>query len=165
MNLFKKRFHQAGVTLIELLVTLSIIAILSSCAFSYLLPPLFTTKVNLLSHEVLHHLKYARTEAIKRNQIVGLCGMENANACSSNWDKGYLIFAHEKSRPDQKQILKVCALDQKASILCKFHNCNNTIRFTPEGRAQKNGRLIIVSKYSDLSQTIMVSLTGRARFN
>ena len=155
---------QLGFSLIELLMVLAIMGILASCALIYNIPNYSASKLQLVSDELLHHLKYARTEAIKRNQKVGLCGMQDAQTCTQSWQAGYLIFVTDPRHPHHKEIIRIHShIDNNITIVAEFNNRNNTVQFTPEGSAQKNGRITIRVNNSDLSQKIMVCFTGRSR--
>lgn len=158
------RRYDSGLSLIELLVVLSIMAMLTTGAIAYTLPLLLTTKTQLTTDELLHHLHYARSEAIKRNKIVGICGIEDVKTCSPSWEAGYLIFVQDAHFPHQKEIIKINEHPYAhTTIYGQFNSPDNALHFTPQGRAQKNGKIMVTSKNTDLTQTIMISLTGRSR--
>jgi len=81
-----------GFTIIELLITLAVAAILLSLA-----APSFrdiiknnrlVTQVNLIAAG----LNFARSEAIKRSISVTLCKSDDQVTCSGNWQDGWLLF-------------------------------------------------------------------------
>ncbi len=83
-----------GFTLIELMVTLAVAAIVLTIAV-----PSFTTTVqnNRLStqlNELVGSLHLARSEAIKRRVTMTVCGSTDQSSCNtSNWENGWLVFA------------------------------------------------------------------------
>lgn len=158
-------FHtQTGLSLIELLIVLGVMAILSHCAIGYLLPTLSKAPIQHLSDEILHHLKYARTEAIKRHQIVTLCGTQDFKTCHPDWKDGYLIFTSHPLYPDKKEMIHIQAqTNHKIVLSADFNHPDNKIQFTAQGHAKNNGSIVVQSKSSDMSQTIVISLTGRSR--
>ncbi|WP_207063346.1 GspH/FimT family pseudopilin [Motiliproteus sp. SC1-56] len=84
----------AGFTLIELIVTVAIVAILAGIVApgmtSFIRDNRMTSQINTLIGTV--HL--ARAEAANRRSIVTLCASDNAANCnSSNWEDGWIIFS------------------------------------------------------------------------
>lgn len=156
--------HNTAFTLIEILIVLSILSISVGSAIYYFLPNIAATKSNLLADDLLHHLHYARSEAIKRNQIVGICGTQDAQTCSSNWNKGYLIYTKPSSQSAHQEIIKVNHYpDTHANISSLFSIYAEHIQFTPCGRSQNNGKIIVQSNPSMPAHIIFISLTGRIR--
>jgi type IV fimbrial biogenesis protein FimT len=87
--------QQSGVTLIELMVTISIVAILLAIGVpSYK----YVTVANRTSSEVnglLGDMQYARSEAIKEGQAVVVCSSKDQATCagSSSWATGWIVFS------------------------------------------------------------------------
>jgi type IV fimbrial biogenesis protein FimT len=88
----------AGVTLIELLTTLSVAAILTTMAVPSFQNMLSTNRVAGLTNELSAALQLARSEAVKRGRAISLCKsstVTNASptcSTSANWQDGWLIF-------------------------------------------------------------------------
>ena len=95
------RVGQAGVTLVELLVVIVIVAILMSIGVpSYT----YVTTSNRMATEIdqlLGDLQYARSEAIREGQYVVVCVAQSTSpsspSCASSgtttWQKGWIVFA------------------------------------------------------------------------
>jgi type IV fimbrial biogenesis protein FimT len=90
-------FRQHGLTLVELMITVAIAAILVTVGL-----PSFSTSIknNRLTTEVnrfVAQIQLARSEAIKRNQVVSLCRSSNASTCggagSGIYEQGWLLYA------------------------------------------------------------------------
>jgi type IV fimbrial biogenesis protein FimT len=85
----------SGFTLIELMTTLSIVAILAAVAvpsFQYV------TNANRMASEVnglLGDMQFARGEAIKEGQTVVICSSTDAATCagSASWKTGWIVFS------------------------------------------------------------------------
>ena len=83
---------QSGYTLLELLITLALIALI----FAFALPSMttfnqndrLTTNINTL----IGHLAYARSEAVKRSVQVSVCASNDGATCSGGWDDGWIVF-------------------------------------------------------------------------
>lgn len=90
---------QAGVTLIELLIVVTLAAILMGIGVpSYR----YVTTSNRMSTEVnslLGDLQYARSEAAREGQYVTVCAAQStstptcAASTATNWQNGWIIFA------------------------------------------------------------------------
>jgi len=87
--------RQRGFTLTELMVVVSIVAILLGIGVpSYR----YITNSYRISSEVnglLGDLMYARSEAIKEGQFVTVCATVNGRSCTGNtsWARGWLVFS------------------------------------------------------------------------
>jgi len=90
---------QRGFTMLELVVVMSIVAILMAIAIpSYR----YVTNGNRIAAEInglLGDLQYARGEAIKEGQTVTVCVSSNGSACTggTNWQNGWIVFSDVNS--------------------------------------------------------------------
>ncbi len=85
-----------GFTLIELVVTLALAALVLGFAVPSTVHMMRTSTVISMNNDVVADLQYARSEAIKRNVPVTMCASTNGTACaaanSNNWDTGWIVF-------------------------------------------------------------------------
>jgi len=85
----------SGITLLELMFTVSIVAVLMAIAVpSYK----YVTASNRIASEVnglLGDMQYARAEAIKEGQWVTVCTSTNGTACAGTnaWNSGWIVFS------------------------------------------------------------------------
>lgn len=88
----------AGLTLIELIVTLVILGILLTIAIPLMRPLLRSTSLTSSANSFVAALNYARNEAVTRGGRVVACAsanpMADPPACSNNanWQTGWLVF-------------------------------------------------------------------------
>lgn len=93
--------RQAGVTLVELLTVMVIVAILMTIGVpSYR----YVTTSNRMATEanaLLGDLQYARSEAAREGQSVTVCiansGATGCNAASTSWQNGWIVFSDVKN--------------------------------------------------------------------
>jgi type IV fimbrial biogenesis protein FimT len=88
--------HERGLTLVEMLVALTIAAILASTAVPSFLWSLSSYRVSGQVNGWIGDLQYARAEAIKRGQTVTLCISTNGTSCATgttSWQSGWIVFA------------------------------------------------------------------------
>jgi type IV fimbrial biogenesis protein FimT len=88
--------RQHGLTLVEILVALTIAAILASAAVPSFVWSISAYRISGQVNGWIGDLQYTRAEAIKRGQTVTLCSSQNGTACATgttNWQTGWIIFA------------------------------------------------------------------------
>ncbi len=95
---------QTGVTLIELLVTLSIAVILMAIAVPGFQDFFRRNRVDSAASEFVAALNYARSEAIRRGVRVSVCGSSNPSAASptcgdDKWAEGWVVFVDNSHLP------------------------------------------------------------------
>ncbi|WP_419723494.1 GspH/FimT family pseudopilin [Stutzerimonas kunmingensis] len=90
------RHPQHAFTLIELMVTIGILAILLAAAVPALSQAVLNTRLTSLINDLTTSVTYARSEAVKRSRRVVICranaARDNCNYASGNWSAGWLIF-------------------------------------------------------------------------
>lgn len=95
----RQRTSQSGFTLVELMVTLALGAILASLAI-----PSFTSQLrgwqrDSATKTFTAHLQLARSEAIKTSRQVVICSSSDGTACAdnNNWATGWIVFVDGNS--------------------------------------------------------------------
>ena len=86
-----------GFSLIEMLVTISILIImatLGTASYQYLIA---STRINGEISGMLNGLKLARSEAIKRGETINFCPNGGGASCGSNWDAGWNVMVNSNS--------------------------------------------------------------------
>jgi type IV fimbrial biogenesis protein FimT len=85
-----------GFTMIELMTSLTIIAIVGSIAIPMLTTMIRNNRLTTVSNDLLGSLMNARTEAVKRQAQVVLCAVPDATAtlpvCSLSGATGWVVF-------------------------------------------------------------------------
>jgi type IV fimbrial biogenesis protein FimT len=82
----------SGFTLVELLVGLSIAAILISLAVPSFRTLVENNKTQTLTEEIATSLNFARSEALRRARAVTVCPSNDQATCSGTWNDGWIVF-------------------------------------------------------------------------
>jgi type IV fimbrial biogenesis protein FimT len=94
-----RKHSESGVTLLESMVALTIMAILLSLAIPGFIGMIQDARRDDLVNTMFSTLNYARSEAVKRNVKVSVCPSSTALDCtnSTQWERGWLVFTDPNS--------------------------------------------------------------------
>lgn len=130
-----------GLTLIELMVTLAVMAVLLTIGLPSLKPIIDSIRLKSASTAFFSHLHLARSEAIKRNSRVVLCKSADGLSCagSGGWEQGWLVFhdANNNARLDSGEAV----IDRAAPLpqglrFTGNQNVSRYVSFVSSGAAQ-----------------------------
>lgn len=84
----------SGFTLVELMVTLMIAAIILSIGVPSFTTMVRSNRIAAMTNQLVSALNLARSEAIKRTETVTFCSTTNGAICaaSTNWQTGWLVL-------------------------------------------------------------------------
>ncbi|MGD9983120.1 MAG: GspH/FimT family pseudopilin [Porticoccaceae bacterium] len=162
----------AGFTIIELAVTLVVLAVLVAVAvpsFTRLL--LDAHRATVLS-ELTAALNLARAEALGRGLPVAVCRSSDAASCGSGpWEEGWLVFVNDDNDSPAavdggEEILKVRQESQPAYALVPVVNYANFITYRADGSVNNLGRITYCDRRGVAeARALLVNRIGRVRLS
>jgi type IV fimbrial biogenesis protein FimT len=81
-----------GFTLLELLITLAVAAILLSIAVPSFSTAIQNNRMTTQINELNSALSLGRSEAVKRNNPITICQSSNGTSCTGDWEDGWIVF-------------------------------------------------------------------------
>jgi type IV fimbrial biogenesis protein FimT len=165
-----------GLTLVEMLVVLAVMATLLSLAAPSLTAVIDSVKVSSASNDMLSGLHLARSEAIKRNSPVVLCKSADGSSCASDggWEQGWIVF-HDANNNGLRESSETIILREMplGSNLRLTGNVNvaRYVSFAPSGATKlvggafQAGTLTVCrqSAYAGEARQIILNAAGRPR--
>lgn len=121
--------NQAGFTMIELLVTVSIVGILAALSLPSFLNTVESMTTNSQAKTLLTTLNLARSEAIRRGANIGICATDDGADCAADeWASGWMVFQDNNDDADGL----AGSVDAGDEIIRVYENLagNNTMTFT-----------------------------------
>ena len=89
--------HAAGMTLLELLTVIAVIAVLMAIAVPSFVSLTQTNRVAGEVNALAGDLQFARAEAVKEGLPVSICASSNGTSClgaaTSTWNTGWIVFS------------------------------------------------------------------------
>lgn len=161
--------HMQGFTIIELMVVVTVMAILMGLAAPAFNNTIRDNRVVTASNGYAAAIATARAEAVKRGRMVSVCPSADGQACGTDWSAGWMVYLEKETvvaggAPDVDMILAVGdAL--KATVATKTAGANNWIRFSSRGLTEELTTLQIKPATCNAGysfQELTISLVGRA---
>lgn len=94
MRNIASRNQTAGFSLIELMVTLTIAAIVLGIAIPSFRDMAVRNQLASLNNNLISAINFARSEAVKRGVPVAICHSANKTACGGAWSDGWIVFVN-----------------------------------------------------------------------
>ena len=86
-----------GFSLLELMITISVMAILLAVALPSFRDVIHRNQVSSASNAVLASVNYAKSEAVTRGQLVSMCPGNKTTGCTSGgkvFDQGWIVYTY-----------------------------------------------------------------------
>jgi type IV fimbrial biogenesis protein FimT len=162
--------HSTGLTLVELLAVLAMVAVLSTIATPNLARFIRSSERAAAVNEFLHAIYFARTEAIKRGTVVNLCKTADGEHCANDaasWSSGWMVFVNSDHddlpvRDPGEPVLRRYAGWPRGRITSN----RQAFSFRAYTQSTVNGTIVFCpAGYSRDARAIIISHTGRPRLS
>ena len=161
--------QQSGFTLVELLVVLSIAAIIVSIAAPSFMNIIANNRVTAASNELVVALNLGKNEAVRSGQRTRLCKSQNGNQCdnSANWKDGWLLFQDNDDNGSVNGAERIIRVHSAPHASLDFeYPSGNSVVFRPDGRIliNANSHFCFRNSYNDdKSKAVVITMVGRIR--
>jgi len=159
-----------GLTLMELLVTLSITAVLIGMALPGWSDLVQQKRGDLLIRRLNQAIELARISAVSYGEIVTLCRSRDGQACRGPWAEGVMVFrdpdADRRLADDQQAIAYLDFGDSHGQLYWRAFGNRQYLQFTALGFTRnQNGSFTYCPDSGDLRQArqLILNRAGRTR--
>lgn len=156
------RSRSLAFTLVELMVTIAILAILLMIAVPSYNDAVLSSKLGTYANDLVAHARLARSEALKRNAQVQMCASVGGTNCESvSWENGWILrFTDKDSNNVVLQRREATATGFKVSE----QSATSTITFEPTGLGATLTTFIVcraTPSAGKQERKVTISATGR----
>jgi len=166
--------NSGGYTLLEMLITMLVIALLSTLVGPGLINTIDRNRRQATVGDMYGMLTTARSEAVGQSVSVVACGSTDQASCNTNnWEAGWIIFADDGtgggtaddgSRHADEPMLRVGqAAGGSMTIRTRNFPSAGAIAFNQDGFADARGTIVICDGDPDGALALVLNLSGQAR--
>ncbi len=125
-----------GFTLVELMVTIAVIAIIAAVAVPAMQSLINSNRLSGMAEEVTTSLQLARSEAVRRNARVTVCASADGTTCTNTTSWSRWIVTGRDNTTGETDVIR----DQAVAGTLQLSGPADGIRFNPSGliRAQQS---------------------------
>lgn len=154
-----------GFTLIELMVTVAVLAILLTIALPSFRGVMQSNRVATSTNELIAVLSLARSEAIRNSRGSGACASAAGTGCDGTWEQGLMVWADTNGNGEfdaAEAVLRFVAAKPQMKLGAEA----DRVTFDGRGRRRGSGDFAIQLEPADCGaqpyqRTISVSRTGQ----
>ena len=178
--------NDKGFTLIELMITVVIAAILLTVGIPSFRETIRNNRLTAHTNELVASLNLARSEAVKRNATVSVCKSKNGTQCNNcaggaggdnGWKEGWIVFANNKPGGNtgcvdspEEEVIRIHGTLPGSIVLNPASNFANYISYLASGKSNTIGSFTLCddsetseSKKLKSAKIIIIDQTGRIR--
>lgn len=162
------RAPMRGVTLIETLTVISVIAIITAIGFPSMHAAIASSRATTVANRLLTDLSRARSEAVMRSGVAVVCPSADGSSCASgaNWSDGWIVFADanaDNQRNAAEAVLSAMGAGDLNGLRVATTSGRSLVRFRSDGRNGGSNLTINLCDGEVLSRQVIVNVGGRGR--
>ncbi|WP_275427771.1 GspH/FimT family protein [Stenotrophomonas maltophilia] len=155
-----------GMHLVEMLVVIAVLAVLVAVGWPALHPLLLRHRADALQLALHASLSSARSEALKRRELIGLCASEDGEHCSRDWSAGWIIYrsgSHRGTPASAEDILTHHQGRTDIAIVAQASSGRPLLFFQPDGRSPGANLTLRICAGNRLHGRLVINNGGRVR--
>lgn len=158
-----------GVTLVELMMTLAVLAILAGIAVPAFASMVRTNRVTSYFNLLIGTLQLARTEAVRERATVLVCPGDPVHGCtgSLSWHGGWIVVLRPGPRGQPDAGSRIVTMQQPLpdGIRIESSRGRQRVQYRPDGSARGSNLSVrfCVSDQATADRALVVNNAGRAR--
>jgi type IV fimbrial biogenesis protein FimT len=161
--------RQTGITLIELILALAVLAIISIATVPGLATLIYNVRMSSSVNELIHSFHSARQNARVTGIATAVCSSRDGKQCQTDnqWANGWLVFANRDADEPPQVDADELILDVHGPVRNMRISANRrAFILRPFGLRSTNGTLTWCDRRgSDHARAVVVSFTGKPRIN
>jgi type IV fimbrial biogenesis protein FimT len=166
-NAGRGSLHHQGFTLIELMVTLSIAAILMAIAAPSFVEMTRRNRIVTYTNTFMGSLSYARSEAIRRGSPISVCHSNDGLSCSGSWNDGWIIFVNPNggspAAVDTGETVVAAHEGLSSGYTLASDTFTSDLTFAADGSASNTGTFAVCHDASTTGARAIIVTTLRPR--
>ncbi|RFF31098.1 GspH/FimT family pseudopilin [Wenzhouxiangella sediminis] len=164
---------QRGFTILELLITIALLAILLSVAVPSFLSAIQNSRMTASANDLVTAFQLARSEALKRKRPISVCSSSDGATCGGSWEQGWIVVIDDEDAAgeatvSEEEVLRVWgSLGGGATIA--GDDAADFVRYLPDGQIDiapgvtpPEYEMRIPDCTGDKQRNISIGRTGRA---
>ncbi len=164
------RSHSAGITLLEIMATVTIVMIVAAIAMPSYRTVIRTARLTTQIYDFNAALNLARSEAVKRGVPVTVCPSTNQTACGASgtqWESGWIVFVDNNNNQTVdtgEPILRAATALVAGYTLRGSTGLTSYVTMNPKGQLSvaANGQFVLCENSQiNPSRAILVNNVGR----
>lgn len=160
------RSASRGMHLVEMLVVIAILSVLLAVGWPALRPVLLRQRADALQLTLHASLSSARSEALKRRELIGLCASDDGEQCSRDWSAGWIIYRSGRHRGTPASAQDILTHHQgrtDIAIVAQASGGRPLLFFQPDGRSPGANLTLRICAGDRLHGRLVINNGGRIR--